>query len=163
MKTSGTETRSGVSDEIVLYQGEAAKKSHRNLFTLDAACYRNAGNDMVRTILSVDLKVVCRLHIAAGWETTVGIALWTSGTPPVHDVLALLRKAGVTDEELLPFVEADVRDFFPWLYYGNRSDVLRKICNIAKAKVEEKLAKKKLFVYCHLVSDEEEKIIASNL
>jgi hypothetical protein len=163
LKTSGTETRSGVSGEIVLYQGEAAKRSHRQLFSLNDACYRSAGDDMVRKILSVDLKGVSRLHISARWETIVGIALWTPGSPPAHEVLALLRKAGVTDEELLPFVAADVRDLFPWLYYGNRFDVLRKVCNIAKARTEAKLGRKNLLVYCHLVSSEEEKIIASNL
>jgi hypothetical protein len=163
LKTSGTETRSGVSSEIVLYQGEVAKVSHRQLFSLHDACYRSAGDDMIRTILATDLKGVSRLHISACWETVAGIAVWTPGRLPIHDVLGLLRRAGINEEELLPFVAADARDLFPWLYYGNRFDVLRKVCNIAKAKIEEKLGKKNLLVYCHLVSDETEKIIASNL
>ena len=147
----------------MLYQGDAAKRSHRHLFRLDEACYRNAGEDMVGSVLSVDLKDVSRLHISVCWETMVRMALWTSGPPPIHDVLALLKKAGVADEELSPFIAADVRDLFPWLYYGKRFDVLRKICNLAKAKTESKLGKKKLLVYCHLVSDEVGTIIASNL
>lgn len=160
---SGTEISAGACGEIVLYRGEAAKRYHRHLFSLDDACYRSAGDDMVRTILSVDLNGISRLHIAAGWETVVGIALWTSGRLPVHEVLSLLRKAGVTDEELQPFRQADVRDLFPWLYYGNRFDVLRKVCNIAKSKIEAKLGRKGILVYCHLVADEAEKIVASNL
>lgn len=147
----------------MLYQGDAAKRSHRHLFCLDEACYRSAGEDMVGSVLSVDLKDVSRLHISVCWETMVRMALWTSGPPSIHDVLALLRKAGVADEELPPFIAADVRDLFPWLYYGKRFDVLRKICNLAKAKTESKLGKKKLLVYCHLVSDEAGTIIASNL
>ena len=147
----------------MLYRGDAAKKSHRHLFSLDEACYRSAGEDMVGSVLSVDLKDVARLHISVCWEMMVRMALWTSGPPLIHDVLALLRKAGVADEELSPFIAADVRDLFPWLYYGKRFDVLRKICNLAKAKTESKLGNKKLLVYCHLVSDEAEKIVASNL
>jgi hypothetical protein len=152
-----------VSGEIVLHQGDVAKRSHRQLFALDEACYRSVGSDMVRSVLSVDLEDVSRLHISAGWEAMVCTALWSSPAPPIRDVIALLKKAGAGDEELAPFAAADLHDIFPWLYYGKRFDVLRKICNIAKAKTEAKLGKKKLLVYCHLVSDEEEKIIASNL
>ncbi len=152
-----------MSGEIVLHQGDAAKRSHRHLFALDEACYRSAGDDMVGSVLSVDLEDVSKLHISAGWEAIVCTALWSTAAPPIRDVIALMKKAGAADEELAPFITADVRDLFPWLYYGNRFDVLRKICNLAKAKAESKLGKKKLLVYCHLVSDEEEKIIASNL
>jgi hypothetical protein len=163
LETSGTESRSGVSGEVVLYQGDAARRSHRHLFSLDEACYRSAGDDMVGSVLSVDLEDVFRLHISAGWEAIVCTALWSSAPPPIHEVISLLKKAGAADEELEPFITADVRDLFPWLYYGNRFDVLRKICNLAKAKTESKLGKRKLLVYCHLVAEEAEKIVASNL
>jgi hypothetical protein len=163
LKTSGTETRSGVAGEIVLYQGEAAKESHKQLFSLNDACYRSAGGDMIRTILAVDLNGVSRLHVSACWETMAALAVWTAGCPPIHDVLGLLKRAGVDEEELSPFVAAEVCDLFPWLYYGGRFDILRKVCNMAKAKIEANIGRKHLLVYCHLVSDETEKIVASNL
>jgi N-acetyl-anhydromuramyl-L-alanine amidase AmpD len=91
------------------------------------------------------------------------VALWTPGRPPVHDVLGLLKRAGVGDDEIAPFKKSEVADLFPWLYYGKRLDVLRRVCNTAKTRIDSKLERKKLLVYCHLSMDDAGRIVASNL
>ena len=163
MEAFSAETRTGTSREIVLYQGEAAKKSHQHLFALDDSCYFPAGQSIVSSILSADLDDVSKLHISVGWEAMIELALWTSGKPVVNDVLFLLKRAGIGDDEIAPFMKAEVGDIFPWLYYGKRFDVLRKICNTAKTRVDAKLERKKLLVYCHLSMDDAGRIVASNL
>jgi hypothetical protein len=40
---------------------------------------------------------------------------------------------------------------------------MRKICSAAKSKIESKIDSRKVLVYCHLVSDETGKIVASSL
>ncbi len=149
--------------EVVLYQGEASKRSHQNLFSLDDACYCPAGESMVAAILSADLENCSKLHISAGWEAMLEVALWTSGRPLVHDVLALLKRAGVGDDEIGPFKKSEVADLLPWLYYSKRFDVLRRVCNTAKTRIDSKLERKKLLVYCHLSMDDAGRIVASNL
>jgi len=91
------------------------------------------------------------------------VALWTSARPPVFDVISLLKKAGVGEAELLPFKTADINDLFPWLYYGRKFDVVRKVCSVAKAKTEAKITGKYVPVICHLLSDDTERIVASSL
>jgi len=51
-------------------------------------------------------------------------------------------------------MHAHINDLFPWLYYSNRFDILRKICGIAKTRIESKIDSKTVLVYCHLVSEE---------
>jgi len=69
----------------------------------------------------------------------------------------------VKEEELRPFSHSDINDIFPWLYYSNRFDILRKICNAAKSRIESKIDSRKVLVYCHLVSEGTNKIVASSL
>ncbi len=163
METFSPETRSDTLKEVVLYQGEAAKKSHQQLFSLHNSCYLPAGESIVQSILSLDLQDVSKLHISAGWEAIIEVALWTLGRPMMSDVIFLLKRAGVSDDETAPFKSAEVGDIFPWLYYGNRFDVLRRICNTAKTRIDSKLERKKLLVYCHLSMEGSERIVASNL
>ncbi len=151
-----------VLSEVVLYQGETAKECHKNLFALDGSCYLSAGSELIASVKSVCQKSPRKLHIAAGWEGMLKVSLWTENLA-VHDVLSLMKKCGVQDEELGLFRRSEINDIFPWLYYGKRIDVLRKICNAAKARAESKIDMKILRVYCHLVSGETEKMIASSL
>jgi hypothetical protein len=72
----------------------------------------------------------------------------------------LLRKAGAEDDALRPFKESGVDHLFPWLYYNRRFDILKRVCTAAKAMAESRIGRK---VHCHLVSDEEAKIVASSL
>ncbi len=153
--------RAGLS-EVVLYQGEIAKECHKNLFALDDSCYFSAGSELIASVTSVCQNSLRKLHIAAGWEGILKVSSWTENLA-VHDVLSLMKRCGVQDEELGLFRRSEINDIFPWLYYGKRVDVLRKICNAAKMKAESKIDMKKLRVYCHLVSGETKKIVASSL
>jgi hypothetical protein len=163
LETFSAETGSGTAREIVLCQGEAAKRSHQNLFSLDDSCYCLSGESIVASILSINLENISKLHISTGWEAMLEMALWTTAKPLVHDVIVLLKRAGIGDDEIGPFKKSEVNDIFPWLYYGKRFDVLRRICNTAKTRIDSKLERKKLLVYCHLSMDEMGRIVASNL
>lgn len=130
---------------------------------MNEACYRMADGDLLGVVSASVTEDLTKLHIAAGWEAILRVALWTSRRPLLIDVLGLLKKVGITESELLPFRNADINDIFPWLYYGKRFEALRKIANRAKAKAESALEKKKLLVYCHLVAEDTEQIVASSL
>jgi hypothetical protein len=149
--------------EIVIFEDEFSRESHKALFSLDDACYRRNDNNIVNTILEAAQSGLSKLHISAGWENMLKIAVWSCDRPPIHEVLALIRKTGVKEEELRPFSHSDINDIFPWLYYSNRFDILRKICNAAKSKIESKIDSRKVLVYCHLVSEGTKKIVASSL
>ena len=163
METLENRVRSDVFREVVLTQDEASKKSHKALFSLDDSCYVIASEKITDSILSAAKENINKLHISVNWENILRVALWVSEKPAIHDVLTLIKKAGLTGEELLPFKNSDVNDILPWLYYGKRFDILRRICNAAKSKAEAKLRDKKTLVHCHLVSDESGKIVASSL
>ncbi|MBI5640742.1 MAG: hypothetical protein HZA17_09975 [Nitrospirae bacterium] len=149
--------------EIVLYQGEGARRAHQELFSLDAACYRSVGTEITGAVLSAYGQTSNKLHIVAGWEAVLRVALWTSAPLAVHDALALIRKSGAADVDIEPFRRSEINDILPWLYYSKKFDILRRICNSAKAKAESKAGNKKLLVYCHLFSEETGRIIASSL
>ena len=148
------------SIEIVIYLGEAARISHGALFPLADESYVEATENIVGAIMSAADQSPDRLHIAAGWKAIVAVALWTSEEPAMYAVMNLLRKSGLTDEDLGPFLKSDIDDLFPWLYYNRRFDILRRICRAAKAKAEANTGRK---FSCHLVCDEEVKIVASSL
>ena len=148
---------------MVIFQDEISKKSHKSLFSLDDDCYRQSCRNIVDSIVEVAQIGLSKLHISAGWENILRIAIWTCNRPTIHEVAALIRKTGVREEELAPFQHGDVNDIFPWLYYSNRFDILRKVCGAAKARIESKISSRKVSVYCHLVSDEAGKIVASSL
>jgi len=149
--------------EIVIFQDEISRKSHKALFSLDDACYKQSCINIVDSVLEAAQNGLSKLHIAAEWENILKIAVWTSDSLLIHDVISLIKKCGVKEEELLPFKHSDINDIFPWLYYSNRTDILRKICGAAKTRIESRIDSRKVLVYCHLVSKETEKIIASSL
>lgn len=140
--------------------GEAARKSHKALFSLGDECYFSASENVIGAILAVADQDLDRLHISADWKTILQVALWIPGEPAIYDVINLLRKAGATDDDVGPFKKSDVDHIFPWLYYNRRFDILKRICRAAKATAESRIDRK---VYCHLVSREEAKIVASSL
>lgn len=148
------------SREIVVYLGEAARTSHKALFSLGDECYISASENVISAILSVADQDVDRLHISADWKEILKVALWTTGEPALYDVINLLRKAGASDADLGPFRKSDVDHIFPSLYYHRRFDIFKRICRAAKAMAESRIDRK---VYCHLVSDQEVKIVASSL
>lgn len=146
-----------------MFQDEISRECHKVLFSLDDECYKQSCNDILYTILNVAQTGLSKLHIAAGWENILKIAVWTCDRPPIHEVITLIKKTGVSEKDLRPFNYADINDIFPWLYYSNRFDILRKICGAAKSKIESKIDSRKALIYCHLVSEETGKIVASSL
>ena len=149
--------------EIVIFEKEIAKNTHKALFSLNDDCYQTCGKNILQSVLDVAHKGLSKLHIAVGWESILKVAIWTSGRPLIHEVIALIKKTGVQEEELRPFQHADINDIFPWLYYSNRFDILRKICSAAKSRIESKIDSRRVLIYCHMVSYETETIVASNL
>jgi hypothetical protein len=157
------EQDSPIITEIVLYQDEKARKAHKELFSFEEDRYFILDDKITDSILSSVTGNTARLHLAAGWENILRIALWTPKKPLIHDVLLLARKAGMDEKDAALFMKSDINDIFPSLYYSKRSDILRKICSSAKAKAESKIGRRDLLVYCHLVSDEAGRIVASSL
>ena len=163
METLSDRDKNSFFREIVIFQDEISRKSHKALFSLDDACYKQSCINIVDSVLEAAQNGLSKLHIAAEWENILKIAVWTSDSLLIHDVISLIKKCGVKEEELLPFKHSDINDIFPWLYYSNRTDILRKICGAAKTRIESRIDSRKVLVYCHLVSKETEKIIASSL
>lgn len=149
--------------EIVIFQDEISRESHKALFSLDDVCYMQSSRNILDSILEVSQTGLSKLHISAGWENILKIAVWACDRPLIHEVLALIKKTGVKEEELRPFEHSDISDIFPWLYYSNRFDILRKICNAAKSRIESRIDSRKVMVYCHLATEGTNKIVASSL
>lgn len=149
--------------EVVLSVHDGAARAHQELYSLKEESYVMSGTDILVSVSSLVEKGFDRLHIAADWENLLRLALWAPACPAIFDVIGLLKKSGATDAELQPFRKSDLNDLLPWLYYGRKFDILRRLCNAAKMKIEAKMNRKGLHIYCHLVSDESQRIIASSL
>ena len=148
------------SKEKVVYLGEAARKSHKALYSFGDECYVPVTKDIVGAVLAFENHDLDRLHISAGWKAILKVALWTREEPAMYDVMNLLKKAGATDHDLGPFRESAVEYILPSLYYSRRFDILKKVCRAAKAAAESRINRK---VYCHLVSEQDAQIVASSL
>ncbi len=149
--------------EVVISPNELSARAHKELYSFQDERYIMSGTDLLASILSAAEKGADRLHIAVDWENLLRVALWSSAKPLLFDVLRLLKKSGAAETELQPFMKAEISDLLPWLYYGRKFDILRRICNAAKISAEAKTNRKGLHIYCHLVSDESQRIIASSL
>jgi hypothetical protein len=147
--------------EIVFASDEVSKNAHWELYRLDEQAYIIITDDLIETITQFRGDPH-RLHVSSNWADITSLAVWKS-EPKAGDVLFLLRSMGITSEELFPFRDAGIADLFPWLYYGKRVDVLRKICLVAKANVEKHIENKELRIHCHLTSEETNRIVASSL
>lgn len=148
-------------NEIVLVSNEISKDMHGNIFNLSEDSYIFSGKDMLETVTEFS-KAPGKLHIASTWVDMLRLAAW-SFNPSRGDVFIILRNAGIRTEELLPFRDSDIMDIFPWLYYGKKLDVLRKICLTARINSEKHLKNKDVRVKCHLISEDSKQIVASSL
>ncbi len=155
---------SGMNDirEVVISPNELSARAHKELYSFHDEHYIMSGTDLLASILSAAEMGADRLHIAVDWENLLKVALWST-RPQLFDVLRLLKKSGAAETELQPFMKAEISDLLPWLYYGRKFDILRRICNAARMSAEAKTNRKGLHIYCHLVSDESQRIIASSL
>jgi hypothetical protein len=149
--------------EVVICQNRVSMQAHKELFLFEDIRYVICGENFIDSMHSLAEKGPDRIHIAVDWENLLKTAFWTDSAPPMFEVLALLKRSGAAEGELVPFKKSDIADLFPWLYYGGKFDILRRICNSAKAKAEQKINRKSVRIYCHLVSEESMRIIASSL
>lgn len=147
--------------EAVIASDEESRRLHRELYRCAEETYRIVEDDILSSLSDItgDLK---RLHIAASWLDLMRLAAWKAD-PGIGDLFIILKSAGIKAEHLLPFRDSDIGDLFPWLYYANRVDTLRKICRIAKANAEKHLQNRDTRVYTHLISDDMHRIVASSL
>ncbi|NJD55750.1 MAG: hypothetical protein FIA94_05005 [Nitrospirae bacterium] len=157
------ETAGAAYREVALVQHEASRQAHQELYSFENSRYVTAGTNILDSILALAAEGVDKMHITADWMHLLMIALWTPSTPSRFEVMGLLRKSGAGEAELAPFRNSDINDLFPWLYYGSKVDILRKICNAAKTKAESHIGRKHLHIICHLVADDKVKIVASSL
>jgi hypothetical protein len=164
VKTLADMTDRHLSDHgiLVLFEGEAAKKSHQGLFALPDASYRAIRGSITRQVIAIPPAFSGEIHVVGGWETILQAALWSRTGFPVGDACTLLKKSGMTDEELYSLQGATLHDIFFWLCREEKLELLRRICNAAKANVESRRGGRAR-VHCHLVSDGMEKIVASSL
>jgi hypothetical protein len=166
MRQSSKEQREKPSDayrEVALVQNDTARKAHQELFSFDDSRYIVSGSDIRESIASLAVQGVDKLHIAVDWEHVLRVALWRSSVPPVFEVIHLLKRLGAAESELAPFRTSDINDLFPWLYYGKKFDILRKLCNAAKARAESGAGRTHPQIICHLVAEDTLRIVASSL
>jgi len=147
--------------ELVLATNELSRTAHKELYHFHDASYRIVMDDLLEAVAAFRGKRV-RLHIVSEWTGIVKLATWRS-SPGTGDVLFLLRNMGIRPEELLLFRGADIPDLFPWLYYGRRLDVLKKMCLSAKTKSERHINNSDTRVHCHLSALDISRIVASSL
>lgn len=147
--------------EVVFASNETSKNAHKGLYHFQEESYIITGNNLLSSIeeFSGDHS---KLHVASSWTDILRLALWMA-EPAMGDVFILLREIGLKPEELLPFRDADVEDIFPWLYYGRKFDILKKICHIAKVNSEKHIKNKDTRVHCHIISEDTKLIVASTL
>lgn len=147
--------------EVVFASDEASREAHRDLYRFDESSYIIVQGNLLGAIMAVE-GPLNRLHVSSGWTGIIRLATWKEN-PGRGDILFVLRNLGMRPDELLPFREAEVADLFPWLYYGKRLDILRKICVLAKTNAERYVKGRDVRVHCHLTSEEGRRIVASSL
>jgi hypothetical protein len=147
--------------EGVIASNKESKYAHSKLYHYAEDAYITVDGDILNAVVtfSKDMK---RLHIAATWRDLLRLCVWKED-PKTGDLFVLFKNSGIRTEELLPFRDSDIGDLFPWLYYGRRFEVLRKICRVAKANAESRTSRNDILVHCHLISEELQCIIASSL
>ncbi|MCX5717959.1 MAG: hypothetical protein NTW44_06580 [Nitrospirae bacterium] len=156
--------------EIVICDSETASQAHMELFRSSdnkyiisdkAASILHSLSHIINTYcLSSSLQ---KIHFVMDWSNILQVSLWQIAKPSAGDVFTLLRNEGISSEELQPFKTSDINDIFPWLYYGKRVDILRRLCHIAKRKVEGNFKKCSIAVECHIIAEDIKKIVASSL
>jgi hypothetical protein len=165
--------------EVVVCDSEPAMQAHRDLFRFSANAYvpvyesgddasenyRDAFQPVVQLIDTCNAATLCpsRIHIAAGWENILKVAAWRADFASVRDAFIILKNAGLADSTLSPFTRSPVSDIFPYLYYGKRLDVLKKICTLARRQIESRIKKGGVRADCHLINEDSPRIVASSL
>ncbi len=165
------ETVAGLT-EVVICDSGAAMQAHRELFRFSQNVYvpvHEAGADAFSVLeklvesCNASPSYPSRIHVAAGWENILKVAVWKTGLCSVRDAFIVLKNAGVMDSELKPFASSQVGDIYPYLYYGKRLDVLKRICMMARRQIETHVKKGGVRADCHIIMEDAPRIIASSL
>lgn len=160
------------SRELVICDSEISRLAHKELFHFNdeayiLACEQDNVFDtilgMVDAFNAAPATGPSRIHIVLAWENILRVSAWKLMRPDLGDAFILLKNSGVNTEELQPFKTADINDLFPWLYYGKRTDVLRRICHAAKRQMESHLKNHIIRVDGHLIANDTKRIVASSL
>jgi hypothetical protein len=149
------------TDEIVIASNELTMDVHKSLFHLPDEWYILMNGITFESLSSIT-KELKRLHLSLNWLDMIRFGTWQEA-PDWRDTFLLLKKVGITIDELKPFRDSPVTDILPYLYYGKRFDILRRICAVTKKNIEQKIMGKIAKVNCHLVYEETSSIIASSL
>ncbi len=158
--------------ELIVCESEQARQAHRELFRFSDIHYLTATEPgkvfeaIVGVVAGCNSRTsVCpsKIDVVVSWENLLKLSLWQEARPTASDVLIFLRVMGISSHELEPFKTSDLDDFFPWLYYGKRLDILRRICHTAKRKIESHLKNLSVRVNCHIIAEDTRKIVASSL
>ncbi len=164
--------------EVVICDSELSRQAHKELFRFSDEVYLVASASAPASDSSAIFDTVVqvadscgaagetcpsRIHIVLGWENILRVSSWKGAKPVAGDAFLILKSAGVSAQELQPFKTADVNDLFPWLYYGKRFEVLRKVCHAAKRQMESRLKNHAVRVDSHLIADDSRRIVASSL
>jgi hypothetical protein len=147
--------------EVALASNEASVQAHRELYHFTDDAYIITQGDLLGSITGL-LGDINKIHVALTWTDIMKLAVWKS-EPDMKDAFLVLRNIGIPSDELFPFRDSAVADLFPWLYYGKRFDLLRKICLSAKKNIEKNISIQDVRADCHLVSEETSRIVASSL
>lgn len=149
--------------EIVIASNEFIKRVHQDLFHISEECYIIIDpsilweSSVISRYINGDIE---RVHFVLNWTDIMKVCTWCE-RPVKGDILLLLKRVGLSDKELQPFRDS-LDDILTYLYYGNRFDILRRLCTEAKRKIEKNLKGSAIY-YCHLVYEETSSIIASSL
>ena len=160
--------------ELVICDGDTSRNAHSDRYNFSDESYlivdNNAGvfgavSKIVGAFNSGSAGAFGKIHIAMGWENLLKISLWREQRPETGEVFTLLKNSGLNSRDLQPFRNADINDFFPWLYYGKRFDVLRKVCRAVKRRLEGHLRDNSIRVDCHMVAVDADtaRIVAGSL
>src|SRR5208283_878169 len=166
--------------EIVICDSELGQRAHKELFRFNEDVYVTLSrrslssppliydvfNAIISTVIACNeypYPSLSKFHMVLYRENLLRTSLWQETKPSITDILLLLKNSGLTLQELQPFRKSDINDIFPWLYYGKRFDVLRKICHAAKKQVETRVKNHPLLVSCHIIAEDSKKIVASSL
>lgn len=158
------------NNKLIICDSALAKRAHQELFrysddvyiTDDAGAIFVAVSGVVESCNS-GLTRTAKIHLVLNWQNLLQVSLWQPKKPATGDVLTLLKNAGISSKEIQPFKTSDINDMFPWLYYGKRFDILRKLCHKTKKQMEDRLKNHSIRVDCHLIAEDTKKIVASSL
>ncbi|MBI5212853.1 MAG: hypothetical protein HY957_05705 [Nitrospirae bacterium] len=158
------------NNKLIICDSALAKQAHKELFrygddvyvTGDAGAIFGAVSGVVESCNSGATRTA-KIHLVLNWQNLLQVSLWRPKKPETGDVFTLLKNTGIGSKEIQPFKASDINDMFPWLYYGKRFDILRKLCHRAKKQMEDHLKNHSIRVDCHLIAEDTKKIVASSL